>query len=111
VLLTQSLAIIEYLDEIHPQAPLLPPDAATRAWVRAFVLAVLAETHALVTPRVVNHLATMPGFDEATAPAWRRHWMEEGIDALEALLARWPHVEAVVVRLAELPAFRDNAQR
>ncbi|SDE38531.1 maleylpyruvate isomerase [Massilia sp. PDC64] len=88
VLLTQSLAIIEYLDEIQPQAPLLPDDPATRAWVRAFVLAVLAETHALVTPRVINHLATMPGFDESTAPAWRRHWMEEGIDALEALLAR-----------------------
>jgi maleylpyruvate isomerase len=148
VLLTQSLAIIEYLDEVYPQAPLLPADPATRAWVRAFVLAVLAETHALVTPRVINHLATMPGFDGATAPAWRRHWTEEGIDALEALLARrhavtpsrfcagdtpgladvflfpqalnaaraglplarWPHVEAIAVRLADLPAFRDNAQ-
>ncbi len=148
VLLTQSLAIIEYLDETHPQAQLLPPDAATRAWVRAFVLAVLAETHALVTPRVINHLATMPGVDDSTAPAWRRHWMEEGIDALEALLARrhavtpsrfcagdapgladvflfpqalnaaraglplarWPHVDAIAVRLADLPAFRDNAQ-
>jgi maleylpyruvate isomerase len=148
VLLTQSLAIVEYLDEVYPQAPLLPGDAATRAWVRAFVLAVLAETHALVTPRVVNHLATMPGFDETTAPAWRRHWTEEGIDALEALLARrhgvapsrfcagdtpgladvflfpqalnaaraglplnrWPHVEAIAVRLADIPVFRDNAQ-
>jgi maleylpyruvate isomerase len=112
------------------------------------VLAVLAETHALVTPRVISHLATLPGFDETTAPAWRRHWTEEGIDALEALLARrhaatpsrycagdipgladvflfpqalnatraglslarWPHVEAIVVRLADIPAFRDNAQ-
>ena len=151
VLLTQSLAIVEYLDEIHPQVPLLPADAATRAWVRAFVLAVLAvlaETHALVTPRVINHLATMPGCDESTAPAWRRHWTEEGIDALEALLARrhavtpsrfcagdtpgladiflfpqalnaarvglplgrWPHVEAIAVRLADIPAFRDHAQ-
>mgnify|MGYP005810206853 CR=1 FL=1 len=88
VLLTQSLAIIEYLDEVHPQPPLLPPDPATRAWVRAFVLAVLAETHAIVTPRVVNHLATLPGADESTAPSWRRHWTEVGIDALEALLAR-----------------------
>jgi maleylpyruvate isomerase len=148
VLLTQSLAIVEYLDEVHPQPPLLPADASTRAWVRAFVLAVLAETHAIVTPRVINHLATMPGCDETTAPAWRRHWTEEGIDALEALLARrhavtpsrfcagdtpgladvflfpqalnagrvglplsrWPHVEAIAVRLAEMPAFRDNAQ-
>jgi maleylpyruvate isomerase len=148
VLLTQSLAIVEYLDEVHPEPPLLPADPATRAWVRAFVLAVLAETHAIVAPRVVNHLATMPGFDETTAPAWRRHWTEEGIAALEALLARrhavtpsrfcagdtpgladvflfpqalnagrvglplarWPHVEAIVVRLAAIPAFRDNAQ-
>jgi maleylpyruvate isomerase len=148
ILLTQSLAIIEYLDETHAQAPLLPGDPATRAWIRAFVLAVLAETHALVTPRVINHLATLPGVDGTTAPAWRRHWMEEGIDALEALLARrhaaapsrycagdapgladvflfpqalnaartglplarWPHVEAIVVRLAGIPAFSDNAQ-
>ena len=148
VLLTQSLAIVEYLDEVYPQAPLLPTAPATRAWVRAFVLAVLAETHALVTPRVIRHLATMPGFDGTTAPAWRRHWMEEGIDALQALLARrhavassrfcagdvpgladvflfpqalnaaraglalnrWPHVEAIAARLADLPAFRDNAQ-
>jgi maleylpyruvate isomerase len=148
LLLTQSLAIIEYLDETRPHVPLLPDDPATRAWVRAFVLAVLAETHALVTPRVINRLATMPGFDETTAPAWRRHWMEEGIDALEALLARrhavipsrfcagdtpgladvflfpqalnaaraglplarWQHVEAIAVRLADIPAFADNAQ-
>jgi maleylpyruvate isomerase len=148
VLLTQSLAIVEYLDEVVPQPPLLPPDAATRAWVRAFVLAVLAETHAIVTPRVINHLASLPGVDETAAPAWRRHWTEEGIDALEALLARrhvatpsrfcagdapsladvflfpqalnagrvglplarWPHVEAIVLRLAEIPAFADNAQ-
>lgn len=148
VLITQSLAIIEYLDEVHPQPPLLPPDPATRAWVRAFVLAVLAETHAIVTPRVVNHLATLPGADESTAPSWRRHWTEAGIDALEALLARrhaatpsrfcagdapgladiflypqalnagrvglplarWPHIEAIVMRLADIPAFADNAQ-
>lgn len=148
LLLTQSLAIVEYLDEVHPQPPLLPPDAATRSWVRAFVLAVLAETHAVVTPRVVNHLATLPGADESTAPSWRRHWTEEGIDALEALLARrhavtpsrfcagdapgladvflfpqalnagrvglplarWPHVRAIVTRLADIPAFRDHAQ-
>lgn len=148
VLLTQSLAIVEYLDEVHAQPPLLPPDAATRAWVRAFVLAVLAETHAVVTPRVVNHLATLPGADESTAPSWRRHWTEVGIDALEALLARrhaatpsrfcagdapgladvflypqalnagrvglplarWPHIEAIVTRLADMPAFADNAQ-
>jgi len=148
VLLTQSLAIVEYLDEVCPEPPLLPPDAATRAWVRAFVLAVLAETHAIVTPRVINRLSSLPGADETTVPAWRRHWTEEGIDALEALLARrhaaapsrfcagdtpgladvflfpqalnagrvglplsrWPHVEAIAVRLADIPAFRDNAQ-
>jgi maleylpyruvate isomerase len=51
VLLTQSLAIVEYLDEVCPEPPLLPSDAATRAWVRAFVLAVLAETHAIVPTR------------------------------------------------------------
>nr|WP_229421181.1 glutathione S-transferase N-terminal domain-containing protein [Telluria antibiotica] len=58
VLLTQSLAIVEYLDEVYPEPPLLPLEAATRAWVRAFVLAVLAETHAIVTPRVAIRRAS-----------------------------------------------------
>jgi maleylpyruvate isomerase len=89
-LLTQSLAIIDYLEDVQPQPALLPPDPAARAWVRAFALAVAAEIHALLPPRVAAYLNALPGADATTVPAWRRHWTEEGMDALEALLARRP---------------------
>lgn len=89
-LITQSLAITEYLDEIAPAAPLLPRDAEARAYVRSIALAVAAEMHALLTVRVSAYLARLPGDGEATVAAWKRHWMEEGMDAIEALLARRP---------------------
>lgn len=90
-LITQSLAIAEYLDEIAPAAPsLLPQDAEARAFVRSIALAVAAEMHALLTVRVAAYLATLPGGGDASVAAWRLHWMEEGMDAIEALLARRP---------------------
>jgi maleylpyruvate isomerase len=91
-LITQSLAIVEYLDEIAPAAPLLPADPEARAFVRSIALAVAAEIHALLAPRVAAWLGTLPGARDATVAAWKRHWLEEGMDALEALLARRPGV-------------------
>jgi maleylpyruvate isomerase len=87
-LLTQSLAIVEYLDERYPAPPLLPREPAARARARAIALAVAAEIHPLVTPRVAGVLRSSHGLDTAAIDAWKRHWIEEGLDALEALLVR-----------------------
>lgn len=89
-LLTQSLAIVEYLDERYPEPPLLPRAPAARAQVRAIALAVAAEIHPLVTPRVAGLLRSAHGLDADHVDAWKRHWIAEGMDALEALLARRP---------------------
>jgi maleylpyruvate isomerase len=87
-LLTQSLAIVEYLDERYPAAPLLPREPAARARARAIALAVAAEIHPLVTPRVAGVLRSSHGADASAIDGWKRHWIAEGMDALEALLAR-----------------------
>lgn len=87
-LLTQSLAIVEYLEELQPLPALLPAAPAARARVRALALAIAAETHPLLTGRVAERIDALPGSDAATMPAWRRHWMSVGLDAVEALLAR-----------------------
>lgn len=84
--LTQSLAIIEWLEETHPTPPLLPADAAGRARVRAMFLLTAADTHPLVVPRVRAQLARRFGASEAGAAEWAGHWFREGLAAYEALL-------------------------
>ncbi|HEY0834542.1 MAG TPA: maleylacetoacetate isomerase [Azospirillum sp.] len=88
--LTQSLAIVEYLEEVHPQPPLLPPDPAGRARVRALALAIACDIHPLNNLRVLNHLRDALGQDEAARNGWYRHWVAEGFAALEAMLAADP---------------------
>src|SRR5690606_6203286 len=85
--LTQSLAIIEYLEEVHPQPPLLPAEPVLRAQVRAAALLVACEVHPLNNLRVQLYLERELGQDKAARDAWYRHWMAEGLAALEALLA------------------------
>ena len=84
--ITQSLAIIEYLDEIQPQPPLLPGDAEQRAKIRAFALAIACDVHPLNNLRVLNYLKGPLGHDQAATDAWYRHWVETGLVACEALL-------------------------
>jgi maleylacetoacetate isomerase len=86
-LLTQSLAIIEYLDEVHPQPPLLPKDPAARARVRALAQAVACDLHPLNNLRVLNYLTGPMGLGDDAKRAWYHHWIAEGLGALEASLA------------------------
>jgi maleylpyruvate isomerase len=86
--LTQSLAIIEYLDEKHPSPPLLPAGPEDRAWVRAVALAIACDIHPLNNLRVLRYLARTLSIEEPVRDIWYRHWVTEGFDALEAELAR-----------------------
>jgi maleylacetoacetate isomerase/maleylpyruvate isomerase len=84
--LTQSLAIIEYLDETHPEPPLLPPDAGGRARVRALAAIVACDIHPLNNLRVLRQLTKL-GVDEAARNEWIHRWMHEGFAALEPMVA------------------------
>ena len=87
---TQSLAIIEYLDERHPEPPLLPSTPAGRARVRAIALAIACDIHPLNNLRVLRYLTRTLGIAEEAKDAWYRHWIETGLAALEAQLAAEP---------------------
>lgn len=86
--LFQSLAIIEYLNEVHPAPPLLPADARGRARVRALAMMVACEGHPLLTPRVRRYLDRELNLRDTQQAAWRRHWTVETLAALERHLAR-----------------------
>jgi maleylacetoacetate isomerase len=81
--IAQSLAIIEYLDEVHPQPPLLPRSPVDRARVRAMALAVACDMHPLNNLRVLNYLRSSLGHDEDTVNAWYRNWIAVGFGGLE----------------------------
>lgn len=84
--LTQSLAIIEYLEETHPEPALLPRAPAARAAVRALALLVACEIHPVNNLRVLQHLRKSLGLDEAGVNAWYRHWLTDGLGKFEAAL-------------------------
>ncbi len=84
--LTQSLAILEWLEETHPTPALLPADAAGRAKVRSLFLLTAADTHPLVVPRVRAQLQQRYGASDAAVVDWAAHWFREGLAAYEALL-------------------------
>lgn len=88
--LTQSLAILEYLDEAFPAPPLLPTDAHARARVRALAMLVASDIHPLNNLRVLQYLKRENGLDQSAIDAWMRHWMQEGFAAMEAMLAGSP---------------------
>jgi len=90
VLLGQSLAIIEYLDETHPQSPLLPADAAGRARVRAIAQDIACEIHPLNNMRVLRYLTHDLKVSEDDKNRWYRHWVETGLEAVERQLAARP---------------------
>lgn len=87
-LLTQSLAIIEWLDETHPSPPLLPADAYDRAFVRSLAQIIACDIHPLQNLRVLNALRADYGLDQSGLDGWCRRWIESGLAAYEARLAQ-----------------------
>jgi maleylacetoacetate isomerase len=87
---TQSMAILEYLEERYPDPPLLPTDPHCRARVRSLAAVIVSDTHPLLVPRVRTYLTEHAGFDEAAVRDWSLHWVTRGLDAMEARLARDP---------------------
>ena len=88
--LTQSLAILEYLEERFPQVPLLPADAAGRARVRALAQLVACDIHPINNLRVLRYLVGPLQQDEAAKLTWYRHWVRGGLEAFERQLAQGP---------------------
>src|ERR1041385_7521 len=86
----QSMAIIEYIEELKPEPRLIPADPKERAYARALALMNVADSHPLVTPRVRNHLAKAFGADAHAIEQWGRHWTGEGLATFERLLAQRP---------------------
>lgn len=86
--LTQSPAILEWLEEVHPETPLLPTDPVGRAQVRAMAALVACDIHPLNNLRVLKVLRETFGADQAALDAWAGRWITEGFQALEALIAR-----------------------
>ncbi|NUX98845.1 maleylacetoacetate isomerase [Paraburkholderia youngii] len=81
--LTQSLAIIEYLEELYPTPALLPPSSLDRAFVRSIALQIACEIHPIANLRVQKYLRSEVGASEAQKEAWYRHWIDLGFAALE----------------------------
>jgi maleylacetoacetate isomerase len=85
--LFQSLAILEWLEEMHPEPPLLPRDPDARAWVRGFALINIADSHPLIVPRIRNYLTKTLGLPQEQMLAWIQHWLGAGLAAMETLLS------------------------
>jgi maleylacetoacetate isomerase len=85
---TQSMAILEYLEETHPEAPLLPRDPLARAHVRELAQVVACDIHPLNNLRVLRYLVHELGASDEAKDEWYRHWVREGFEALEAHLVR-----------------------
>ena len=92
--MTQSQAILEFLDELQPVPPLLPKDLHGRARVRSLAAMLAADTHPLITPRVKKYLSTTAGFDDAAWRAWQIQWFGTGLAAVEQRLAADPETGA-----------------
>ena len=85
----QSLAILEYLEETHPQPPLLPRSSGDRARVRSLALSISCDLHPLNNLRVLNYLRSTLGQDEGAVNTWYRHWIAVGFDSLEEEARRY----------------------
>ncbi len=101
-ILIQSLAMIEYLDEVHPQPPFLPKDPIARAKVRALADLIACDIHPLNNTSPLRYLKNSMGQPQSAIDAWYHHWVLEGFEALEALIAPGPYACGDAVTLADI---------
>ena len=100
--LTQSLAIIEYLDETHPQPPLLPSEPVARAKVRAMAQIVACDIHPLNNLAPLRYLKNQLGQEQPKIDAWYHHWVHDGFDAVEAMIEPGPYSFGSDITLADI---------
>jgi maleylpyruvate isomerase len=101
-ILLQSLAIIEYLDEVYPEHPLLPAEAIERAQARAIAQICACDIHPLNNLVALNYLKGPLKHDQAAVDEWYRHWVTQGFEAIEALLKPGPYALGTHVSLADI---------
>ena len=101
-LLIQSLAIIEYLDEVHPKPPLLPTDPVARAKVRGLAQVIACDIHPLNNTAPLRYLKNELGQDQSKIDAWYHHWILEGFEAIETMLQGAPYACGASVTLADV---------
>jgi maleylpyruvate isomerase len=115
ITIAQSLAIIEYLDEVHPEPQFLPKSPIDRARVRAMALAIACDIHPLNNLRVLNYLRSPLGHDEDAVNAWYRTWIATGFMALEQEVSRGTgdgsHMFGATVTIADIASFRRCTTR
>jgi maleylpyruvate isomerase len=100
--LTQSLAIIEYLEETHASPPLLPSDPIARAQVRAVADVIACDIHPLNNTSPINYLKGVLGHDQAAVDAWYKHWIILGFEAIEAMIRPGPYAFGAQISLADV---------
>jgi maleylacetoacetate isomerase len=101
-ILFQSLAIIEYLDETHPQPPLLPKDPIERARARALAELIACDIHPLNNVGPLRYLKNTMGQEQSAIDAWYHHWVLDGFEALETLIGSGPYVCGDAVTIADV---------
>jgi maleylacetoacetate isomerase len=101
-ILIQSLAIIEYLDETHPEPPFLPKDPIARAKVRGLAEIIACDIHPLNNTSPLRYLKHQMGQEQSAIDAWYHHWVREGFAALEALVGPGPYAYGNAVTLADI---------
>jgi maleylacetoacetate isomerase len=101
-ILIQSLAIIEYLDETHPEPPFLPKEPIARAKVRALAQLIACDIHPLNNTSPLRYLKNQMGREQSAIDAWYHHWVCEGFAALEALIEPGPYACGKAVTLADI---------